>query len=204
MRLLDRAGWGRTDSKRLENSNENVVEIARRIFGTEEYKNKGLLDRLAGAERGALGWNDLMLFRLQCSADRQGQLYNLQKALIVFDHPKAATSGMVSGLAIMGMRRISQVVFAKFKADYIDRKVNFYSAVDAIPVENFDTMGLLIAHKDDPNTKNAVLSSICASRSGVKGFVIYQLSNSKEANGSGVGCGYYDESGLRIVTKYQS
>ncbi|WP_138725763.1 KAP family NTPase [Pseudomonas lactis] len=196
LRLLDRAGWGRTDSKRLENSNENVVEIARRIFGTEEYKNKGLLDRLAGAERGALGWNDLMLFRLQCSADRQGQLYNLQKALIVFDHPKAATSGMVSGLAIMGMRRISQVVFAKFKADYIDRKVNFYSAVDAIPVENFDTMGLLIAHKDDPNTKNAVLSSICASRSGVKGFVIYQLSNSKEANGSGVGCGYYDESGV--------
>ncbi len=196
LRLLDRAGWGRTDSKRLENSNENVVEIARRIFGTEEYKNKGLLDRFAGAERGALGWNDLMLFRLQCSADRQGQLYNLQKALIVFDHPKAATSGMVSGLAIMGMRRISQVVFAKFKADYIDRKVNFYSAVDAIPVENFDTMGLLIAHKDDPNTKNAVLSSICASRSGVKGFVIYQLSNSKEANGSGVGCGYYDESGV--------
>ncbi len=156
LRLLDRAGWGRTDSKRLENSNENVVEIARRIFGTEEYKNKGLLDRLAGAERGALGWNDLMLFRLQCSADRQGQLYNLQKALIVFDHPKAATSGMVSGLAIMGMRRISQVVFAKFKADYIDRKVNFYSAVDAIPVENFDTMGLLIAHKDDPNTKETL------------------------------------------------
>lgn len=196
LRLLDRAGWGRTDSKRLENSNENVVEIARRIFGTEEYKNKGLLDRFACAERGALGWNDLMLFRLQCSADRQGQLYNLQKALIVFDHPEAATSGAVSGLAIMGMRRISQVVFAKFKADYIDRKVNFYSAADAIPVENFDTTGLLIVHKDDPNTKNAVLSSIFASRSNVKGFVIYQLSNSKEANGSGVGCGYYDESGV--------
>ena len=195
LRLLDRAGWGRTDSKRLENSNENVVEIARRIFGTEEYKNEGLLDRLACAERGALGWNDLMLFRLQCSADRQGQLFNLQKALIVFDHPEAATSGVVSRLAIMGMRRISQVVFAKFKVDYIDRKVNFYSAVDAIPVENFDTAGLLIAQKDDPNTENAVLNSIFASRSGVKGFVIYQLSNSKEADGSGVGCGYYDESG---------
>ncbi|MGE6822307.1 KAP family NTPase [Pseudomonas soli] len=196
LRLLDRAGWGRTDSKRLENSNENVIEIARRIFGTEEYKNKGLLDRLACAERGALGWNDLMLFRLQCSADRQGQLHNLQRALIVFDHPEAATSGVVSGLAIMGMRRISQVVFAKFKAEYIDRKVNFYSAVDEIPVESFDTTGLLIAHKDDPSTKNAVLSSIFASRSGVKSFVIYQLSNSKEANGSGVGCGYYDESGV--------
>ncbi len=196
LRLLDRAGWGRTDSKRLKNSDENVIEIARRIFGTEEYKSKGLLDRLASAERGALGWNDLMLFRLQCSADRQGQLYNLQKALIVVDHPEAATSGLVSGLAIMGMRRLSQVIFAKFKADYIDRKVNFYSAADAIPVENFDTTGLLISYKDDPNAQNAVLSSIFASRSGLKSFVIYQLSNSKEANGEGVGCGYYDESGV--------
>ncbi len=195
LRLLDRAGWGRTASERLENSNENVIEIARRIFGTEEYKNKGLLDRLVCTERGALGWNDLMLFRLQCSADRQGQLFNLQKALIVFDHPEATTSGMVSELAIMGMRRISQVVFAKFKSDYIDRKVNFYAEADAVPVESFDTTGLLISHKNDPNTKKAVLNSISASRLGVKSFVIYQLSNSKGADGSGVGCGYYDESG---------
>lgn len=195
LRLLDRAGWGRTATKRRENSNENVIEIARRIFGTEEYKNKGLLDRLASAERGTLGWNDLMLFRLQCSADRRGQLYNLQKALIIFDHPKAETSGAVSGLSIMGMRRISQTVFAKFKTDYIDRKINFYSAVDETPAENFDTKGFLITHEDDPNAKNTILSSIFASRSGVKSFVIYQLSNSIEANGSGVGCGYYDESG---------
>ncbi|MQU62284.1 KAP P-loop protein [Pseudomonas sp. FSL R10-1350] len=196
LRLLDRAGWGRTNNKRLENSKENVIEIARRIFGTEEYKNMGLLGRLACVERGALGWNDLMLFRLQCSADRRGQLYNLQTALIVFDHPNAKTSGVVTGLAIMGMRRISQEVFAKFKTDYIDKEVNFYSAVDAIPVESFDTLGLLITHKDDPKIKNEVVSSIFASRLGVKNFVIYQLSNSKEANGSGVGCGYYDESGV--------
>lgn len=196
LRLLDQAGWGRTNSKRLENSKENVIEIARRIFGTEEYKNKGLLDRLACVERGALGWNDLMLFRLQCSADRRGQLYNLQTALIVFDHPKAATSGVVTGLTIMGMRRISQEVFAKFKTDYIDKEVNFYSAVDAVPVESFDTMGLLTTHKDDPKAKSAVVSSIFASRSGVKRFVIYQLSNSKEPNGSGIGCGYYDEAGV--------
>lgn len=209
LRLLDRAGWSRRGGNRFENSNENVREIAQRIFGEEEYKNKGLLDRLASDDRGALGWNDLMLFRLQCSADRQGQLHNLQKALIVFDHPDAETSGAVARLAIMGMRKISQIIFAKFKADYIDRKVNFYAAVDAVSVENFDTTGLLLTHRDEPSIKNAIASNILASRSGVKGFVIYQLCNSKGANGSGVGCGYYDESGVednhgisRIIDSY--
>ena len=195
LRLLDRAGWGRTAGKRLVNSNENVVEIAQRIFGEGEYRNKGILDRITSDDRGALGWNDLMLLRLQCSADRKGQLYNLQKALIVVDHPNAATSGVISRLAIMGMRRISQLVFAKFKAEHIDKKINFYDTVDAIPDENFDTTGLLLTHESDPDAKNLITSNILASRSGVKSFVIYQLCNSKGANGSGVGCGYYDESG---------
>lgn len=209
LRLLDRAGWGRTSSKRLDNSNENVREIARRIFGEAEHKKKGLIDRLASPDRGALGWNDLMLFRLQCSADRRSQLYNLQKALIVFDYPDAETSGAVSTLATMGMRRISQLVFAKFKADYIDRNINFYAEVDAIPDEDFDTTGLLQLYKDDRAHKNEIVSNIRASRSGIKSFVMYQLCNRKEANGSGVGCGYYDESGVqdnhgisRIVDSY--
>lgn len=95
----------------------------------------------------------------------------------------------------MGMRRISQLVFAKFKAEHIDKKINFYDTVDAIPDENFDTTGLLLTHESDPDAKNLITSNILASRSGVKSFVIYQLCNSKGANGSGVGCGYYDESG---------
>lgn len=33
LRLLDRAGWGRTSGRRLPNSPENVIEIAWRIFG---------------------------------------------------------------------------------------------------------------------------------------------------------------------------
>lgn len=83
LRLLDRAGWGRKSGPRLPNSPENVIEIAWRIFGERSYQGKGLLERLASPDRGVLGWNDLMLFRLQCSADRQGQLYNLHSALIV-------------------------------------------------------------------------------------------------------------------------
>ena len=36
---------------------------------------------------------------------------------------------------------------------------------------------------------------VATSRTIVKSFVIYQLSNTLPANGSGVGCGYYDEDG---------
>lgn len=91
VRLLDRAGWGRTSGRRLQNSAENVVEIAWRIFGEHTYQGQGLLERLASPDRGVLGWNDLMLFRLQCSADRLGQLYNLHTALIVHQDMTAAT-----------------------------------------------------------------------------------------------------------------
>ncbi|MDD2108325.1 KAP family NTPase [Pseudomonas asiatica] len=195
LRLLDRAGWGRTEGKRRENSNENVTEIAQRIFGEKGFENRGLIDRLAPRDRGALGWNDLMLFRLQCSADRQGQLYNLQKSLIVIDYPNAETSGLVHVLATKGMRRISQTIFAKFKADYIDRRINFYTEVDAISPEEIDTLNLLLANKDDAKNLEALNNRIFATRSGIKSFVIYQLANSNPPEGSGVGCGYYDASG---------
>jgi hypothetical protein len=91
LRLLDRVGWGRTSGRRPPNTPENVIEIAWRIFGERSYEGKGLLQRLASDDRGVLGWNDLMLFRLQCSADRQGQLYNLHSALIVHQDGSAAT-----------------------------------------------------------------------------------------------------------------
>ena len=82
---------------------------------------RGLLKRLASPDRGVLGWNDLMLFRLLCSADRGGQLYNLHTALIVHQDMTAPTSGLVSTLALMGMRTLSQQVFAHFKRAYIER-----------------------------------------------------------------------------------
>lgn len=119
LRLLDRAGWGRTAGRRRSNTPENIVEIAWRIFGEGPHLNRGLLQRIASIDRGVLGWYDLMLFRLQCSADRQGQLHNLHSALIVNQDMSAATTGYVTNLALMGMRKLSQEVFALFKRDYI-------------------------------------------------------------------------------------
>lgn len=201
LRLLDRAGWGRTAGRRLVNSAENVAEIAQRIFGQGPYREKGLLERLAAPERGALGWNDLMLFRLQCSADRQGQLYNLHTALI-FDQDKTAEiSGHVSKLALLGMRKLSQEVFAMFKRTYIDSQRNFLAEANQVPADEF--LGVAFAKLGqqaslDPQSEHddaSIARRIASARTGVASFVISQLSNSLPPNGSGVGCGHYDEEG---------
>ena len=201
LRLLDRAGWGRTAGRRRVNSPENVVEIAWRIFGERAFIGRGLLERLASPDRGVLGWNDLMLFRLQCSADRGGQLYNLHTALIVHQDMSAPRSGLVSQLALMGMRTLSQRVFAHFKRTYIERGRNFFAEAREVSVDAFLGQAFLHLHEQaslDPASEqgdSTIARRVMAARSSAASFVIYQLSNSQPPNGSGVGCGYYDESG---------
>lgn len=194
--LLDRAGWGRTDGKRLPNTGENVVEVARRILAEGNYEGRGLMARLAADDRGVLGWNDLSIFRLQCSADRQGQLHNLQSALIVHDDPNGSTSGMLTDLALRGMREISQAVFAQFRRVYIETRRNFLAEANATPAQEF-AGGPPEAEDDSVNFERTLSASdlVEAVRSSIKSFVIYQLCNSKPPNGSGVGCGFYDETG---------
>ncbi|MCF8985806.1 KAP P-loop protein [Pseudomonas syringae] len=200
LHFLDRAGWGRSAGSRRLNTPENIREIASRIFGERDYKGKGIIDRLASAERGVLGWNDLMLFRLQCSADRQGQLHNLQSALVQHEDPNAPTTGYVNALARLGMRALSQHVFALFKSSYIDQSRNFFDAVNNIPdSEILGTTGGLLTTRDpatlDATTLRPLSERIASTRSSIKSFVIYQLSNSLGPTGSGIGCGFYDAQG---------
>jgi len=201
LRLLDRAGWGRASGRRLPNSPENIIEIAWRIFGENSYQGKSLLNRLVSGDRGVLGWNDLMIFRLQCSADRQGQLHNLHSALIIHQDRSAATSGLLRDLALIEMRKLSQEVFALFKRTYINSQRNFFVEVDAAADDEFlgeAPLQLARQASNDGQSEPSVPSlthHVSAARSAVKSFVIYQLTNREAPNGSGVGCGFYDESG---------
>lgn len=202
LRLLDRAGWGRTTTgRRLPNNPESIIEIACRIFGEESHKGKGLLNRLVGDDRGILGWNDLMSFRLPCSADRQGQLHNLHSALIIHQDRNAATTGRLSALALIGMRKLSQEVFALFKRTYIDSQRNFLAEVGDAPDDDFlgeAPFQLARQASNDGQSELTVASlahRVSVARAVVKSFVIYQLTNRLDPNGSGVGCGFYDESG---------
>ncbi|WP_290022382.1 hypothetical protein [Aeromonas bestiarum] len=192
-----------------------MLEIAWRIFGERSYEGKGLLQRLTSNERGVLGWNDLMLFRLLCSADRRGQIYNLQKALIIHQDKNAPTDGLVSMLTLLGMRKLSQETFRLFNQTYIIPRRNFFAEVNDTPDETFlgEVTSLhkqLVLRENLPEQYTILIGQrIASARSIVKSFVIYQLSNASPPNGSGVGCGYYDESGTsddagisRLVNEY--
>ncbi|MCQ8128520.1 hypothetical protein [Methylomonas rivi] len=195
--LFDRAGWGRTDGRRLNNTSENVVEIAQRIYGEGYFFGRGLIQLLTSANRGVLGWNDLMVFRLHCSADRQGQTYNLHRALIVHDDKHLPTDGVISLLALNGMRGLSQRIFQYFRETYIDQSRNFLTDVDNTPDNAFfgDLEIWLKAQDSESDESNQLSDLLLGTRSAVKSFVLYQLTNREYPNGSGAGCGLYDESG---------
>lgn len=101
----------------------------------------------------------------------------------------------------MGMRRLSQEIFALFKRTHIDPRRNFLSEVSDAPDEVFlgeasSQLGQQ-ASRDDQSKQGAapLAQRVSSVRSAVKSFVIYQLSNPLPPNGSGVGCGHYDERG---------
>jgi hypothetical protein len=190
LQLLDRASWG-ADSNRRDS--ESAFEIAWRIFGKEKHSGKGLLNKLVGDKQGAIGWYDLLFFRLQCSADRQGQIHSLVSALIRHQDPDAKTSGRVDELAVIEMRLISQKIFGLFKSTYIKPKINFVTEVDLIHDDEF--LGSINCQLKGSDFSDSVAQQILINRSAVKSFVLYQISNSLPPTGSGVGCGYYDEDG---------
>lgn len=200
LRLLDNVGWGRGSGRRLSNGDENTIEIAWRLFGENSYQGNSILEKLISPERGALGWYDLMIFRLECSADRRGQLYNLRRALIVHQDKNAPTSGLVRDLALIEMRKLSQEIFSIFKRTYIDSQRNFFAEVNDVTVDVFLGAAFMKCIGDasqDPIVaeESSLARRIASARNIVNIFVIYQLSNTTPPNGSGVGCGYYDESG---------
>jgi hypothetical protein len=200
LQLLDRAGWGAgPESKRRDSL--SVVEVAWRIFGENKYSDKGLLNRLVADKQGTIGWFDLLIFRLECSVDRQGQIHNLLSALIRHQDPDAETTGGVDKLAVIEMRIISQKIFELFRSTYIMPKKNFITDVNLTHDDAF--LGSIKCQLEGSDFSDLVsqqmrmniAKKILIKRSEVKSFTLYQLSNSSSPLGSGVGCGFYDEDG---------
>ncbi|MDT3306831.1 P-loop NTPase fold protein, partial [Shewanella vaxholmensis] len=196
IRLLDIAGWGRTNAQRR--SRDNVAEVAYRIFGQNMHEGKGIIARLVSYERGALAWDDLLTFRLSCSVKRGNQLHNINSALILFEESEAKTDGLVSDLERNGMRKLSQEIASLFKARYIDTERNFLSEIDDTPNKNFLGKAeeyLAERVEETPNQRIDILvNKIDTERSSLKTFVTYQLCNTTPPENE-VGCGFYDESG---------
>ncbi len=91
--LLDKKGWKDESGNSSINTDDNIIEIAKRIFGETPYENRGIIEELADPQRGLNGFFDLMSFRLYCCRDRGGSFYNVYRALGLHADPNHAGGG---------------------------------------------------------------------------------------------------------------
>ena len=191
VKLLDVVGWVDQSGGHRHNTEENLVEIAEWIFGEGRHKDNSVIEVLSKEDRGVLGLYDLLSFRLFCSADRGGDIFNLQRALSKHDNPKAPTSGLVRDIVIEEMREISQKVFTIFKTQYIDQNKNIFDLVNSLTLTDLTGKYYqFVKGKIDAGEIKNADEEVKSLKSRIKSFTIYQLGNSFISHG--VGCGYYD------------
>jgi hypothetical protein len=196
LKILDAVGWRDHLGTQRDNSDQNVYEIADWIFGTGPHADSGILPRLMAPARGVLGFGDALIFRLYCCIDRSTTLFNLHRALIKRSDPNAPTTGATTHLVVPEMREMSQSIFATFKKAYIEPERNLFADLDGLNLE--DLTGQFILHVQDSIEsgkvkQQRVLDQSLAAKNAAKSFIVYQLTN--KLIRSGIGCGYYDETG---------
>jgi len=195
-RLLNDAGWIDKLGGHSNNTSENIKEIAEWIFGEERHVGSGVLEKLSQTERGVLGLHDLMTFRLFCSADRGGDMFNLTRALSLHASENAPTSGDVRVIAKEEMREISQKVFAIFKERYIDENRNIFSEINSLRFNDFAGEYAVYIQTQVSNgdlSQKDIDEKIEALKTRVASFIIYQMGTDFIEHG--VGCGFYDPDG---------
>ncbi len=187
LKVLDKASWRANNT--FDNSNQNIKEITDWIFGEGLHQHESVIFELTKNERLPLGYYDLLVFRLYCSADRAGNLHNIYRSLSLRYNENAITSGSAIEIAKTGMRQISQAIFKRFEEQYIKPKRNFIADVKNL---NLDLDDLDDIDKETDSIVNK-FEAIEKTKSTVISFSIYQLTN--QLIQSGVGCGWYDRDG---------
>ena len=195
IKLLDQVGWTDESGKHSpRNTEENVIKIADWIFGENDHAGDSILEILVHEDRGIAGLYDLLLFRLRCSSDRGGDIFNLSRALSKHGDPNAPTEGSVKNIVIEEMREISQKVFQIFKEQYIDTGKNIFDEIDRLTLEAVCGDYLTYVNSKVASGEIEDIEKFLSSlKSRLKSFIIYQLGNS--IINHGIGCGYYDMEG---------
>ncbi len=197
IKLLDVAGWSDPDGEKGANTEENIKEIAEWIFGEGRHARKGVLNTLGDPNRGVLGLYDLLAFRLHCSADRGGDIFNVTRAIAKHGNLNAPTEGSTVKIAIEEMRELSQKIFAKFKAEYITSTKNIFDVIDQVTLNDFTGKYFDFLQKlkmEGKISSDDIEKKVSALKMRLKSFICYQLGN--DFVSSGVGCGFYDEEGI--------
>lgn len=195
-RLLNDAGWADKQGGHSHNTTENIKEAAEWIFGDGRHVGEGVIEKLSQPERGILGINDLMTFRLFCSADRGGDIFDLTRAIAKHANEKAPTEGDTRDIAREEMREMSQKIFEIFKAQYIDSRRNIFEEIESLGLADF--VGSYNAYVESKVNQGVISrESLDKKLSSLKtrtvSFIIYQLGNNEISHG--VGCGFYDPAG---------
>jgi len=194
IKLLDVVGWTDKDGGHQNNTEENIAEISEWVFGEGRHVGGGVIDILAKEDRGLLGFYDLLLFRIFCSADRGGDIFNIQRALSKHGDLAAPTDGSIKTIAIEEMREISQKTFKIFEKQYINKNINIFELADNLSIADFTSKYYkFVNEKIDSGEIKNIDEIVGILRTRIKTFVLYQLGNSFVD--LGVGCGYYDPSG---------
>lgn len=194
VKLLDQAGWVDENGTHRSNFDENVTEIADWILGEGKHTKESILESLSSDKRGVLGLYDLLSFRLYCSADRGGDVFNLTRALSKHGDPNAPTEGSTKIIAIAEMREISQRVFQIFNNKYVKTKKNVFDLIDNLTLDD-----LIVKYKKFLKAKvksgeiEDVEQLVAQFKSRMKAFIAYQLGSSSTS--FGIACGYYDLQG---------
>jgi len=196
VKMLDQVGWVDENGEHRNNTDQNVLGIAEWIFGEGKHSGKGILAALSEEKRGLLGFYDLLAFRLYCSADRGGDIFNLSRALSKHGDPNAPTAGSIKIIAIEEMRIISQEVYKIFKSRYIKTKKNIFDIVDDLTLDDLASKYKNFVQKKikSGEIKNAE-QMVSSHKSVIKSFVVYQLGSS--STDFGIACGYYDPEGKK-------
>jgi len=194
LKLVNQFGRGDLTEPYLPKTPENFCEIAEWIFGEGRHVGEGIIDTLGNAVRGPLGWYDLLIFRLYCGADRGGLFFNIVAALSERADKDVESTGVLTEIAVVEMREISQRIFSLFEVQYILPNRNIFDAIDDLTAQQLSGLYLpfvlrMVAEK--VITQAELDDAISVSRAQLKGFIVYQLANAKVS--SGVGCGFYDE-----------
>ncbi|MEX0931972.1 MAG: P-loop NTPase fold protein [Candidatus Paceibacterota bacterium] len=195
-RLLNDAGWIDPAGKHSHNMQPHISEIAEWVFGDGRHADAGVLTKLSEESRGVLGIHDLMLFRLSCSADRGGDIFNLSRSIAQHADENAPTQGPTVDIAREEMREISQKVFEIFNARYIVPKKNIFEEISALQTSDlagnyaeFLTQKISegVFQADDIEKKAIEL------KTRIGAFILYQMANAEISLGAG--CGLYDPTG---------
>jgi hypothetical protein len=194
VKMLDTIGWTDENDQHRKNDTNNIKEIAEWVFGENRHSGTGVLQILPGEDRGVLGLYDLLCFRLFCSADRGGDIFNVTRAIALHGNPQAPTDGPTNDIAIEEMREISQRVFEAFKNQYIDKNVNILKQIDELELSDMTGQyDSIVQTKVKTGEIENLDTAIGLHKTKLKAFIIYQLGNSEIL--SGIGCGFYNPAG---------